>query len=110
MHRDAHNVLGERDLAGLVIVGADQAGHGMVGVEDGVLDQRLHGLEAAPASHHGIAFSAVLGGGVGADHEVLQQSEGGDRGLELRIGPGIGRRLADVLGGEGKPGSAGSPG
>ena len=75
----------------------------MVGIDDLVLDQRLHGLEAAPAGHHGVAVPAIVIGLTGPDDEVLQQAEGGDRGLELGVGPGIGRGLADILGGEDEP-------
>ncbi len=85
----------------------------MVGVERLVPYERLHGLEAAPADDHGIAPDAVRTGLLGPDDEVLQQAEGGDGGLELGVGPGIGRGLADVLGGEagraGYPGSAARP-
>ena len=105
------NFFRERDFAGLDVAGFDQAGHGMVGVEHFVLDQCLHGLEAAAAGDHGIALgvdlsrtrSKILAGSVDPVDEAFQQSEGGDRGLELGIGLGVGRRLADVLGGEGEP-------
>ena len=111
VHGDAHDVLGERDLAGLGIPGPDLAGHRTVGIEHAVLDQRLHGLEAAPAGDHGIALAASLSRTrsgirirlVRPDDQVLQQVESGDRGLERGVGLGVGRGLADVLGGEGEP-------
>ena len=81
----------------------DEAGHGMAGIENLVLDQRLHGLEAASTGDHGIAVGVFRVGSIAADDEVFQQAEGGDRGLELGVGPGIGRGLADVLGGEREP-------
>ena len=114
MHGDAHDILGERDLAGLAIPRPDLTGYGVVGIEHIVLDQRLHGLEAAAAGDHGIALgsrlspwlagrgrlprSGILAGLVDPDDEVFQKAEGGDRGLEFGVGPGIGRCLADVLG------------
>ena len=100
VHGDSHDILGERDFSGIGIPGSDLAGHGMVGIDHAVLDQRLHGLQATPAGDHGVAVGAVFVGSIDSDDEVLQQAEGGDRGLELGVGPGIGRRLADVLGGE----------
>ena len=104
VHGDAHDVLGERDLAGLGVAGPDLAGHRTVGVERLVLDQRLHGLQAAPAGDDGVAFGAVLVRLVGADDQILQQAEGGDRSLQLGVGPGIGRGLADILRREREPG------
>ena len=77
------------------------------------LDQRSHGLEAEPVANGGKAVGAVFSGTIGADDEVFQQSEGGDRGLELGIGLGVEWRLADLRGGEGArgfPGRAGSLG
>ena len=100
MHGDANDVLGERDFAGRDALGLDQAGHGMVGIEHAVVGQRLHGLQAAAAGDHGIAVVRL--GAFGADDKVLQQPEGGDGGLELGVGLGIGRRLADILGGKGE--------
>ena len=107
VHGDAHDVLRERDLAGLDVAGLDQAGHGMVGADRAVGGQFLQGLEAAPAGDNGV--TAVFDGTVCADDEVLQQSERGDRSLELGVGPGIGRGLADVLGGEREPGERDLP-
>ena len=109
VHRDADVILGERDFTGLDIAGLDQEGHGMIGIEDTVFDLRLHGFEASPAGDHGIALGAVTVRAVGADDEVFEQSERGDRGLELCIGLGIGRRLAHVLGGEGEPAQGNFP-
>ncbi len=88
---DTDHVLRERELAGIDIVGEDQARHGMVGVEYGLFDQRLHGLEAVPAGDDGIAVSAVRIGLTDRNDEVFQRSEGGDRGFEFGIGQGIGR-------------------
>ena len=103
VHGDADDVLGERELGRLDVPGLDQAEHRMVGIEDAVLDQRLHGLEAAPAGDDGEALGAVLVGLVHADDQVLKQAEGGDGGLEFRVRPGVGWGLADVLGGEREP-------
>ena len=103
VHGDADDVLGERELGGIGVAGPDLAGHRMVGIEHLVLDQRLHGLQAAPAGDHGEALRVILTRVIGADHEVLQQPEGGDGGLERSVGLRIGRRLADVLGGEREP-------
>ena len=36
-------------------------------------------------------------GVIGADDHVLQQAEGGNGSLELGVGTGIGRGLADIL-------------
>ena len=88
----------------------------MIRFEDAVGGQRLHGLEAAAAGDHGIALGAdlsprlggrgrlprsgILSRAVRADDEVPQQPEGGDGGLELGVGLGIGRRPALVFGGE----------
>ncbi len=103
VHRDPHDILRERDLAGVVTVGSNQTGDGVVCIDRILLDQRLHGSEAAPAGDHGVAVGSVLSRLIGADDEVLQQSEGGDRGLELDVGAGIGRGLADILGGKCEP-------
>ena len=72
------DILGERDLARRGITVPDLAGHKMAGIENLLLDQRLHGLEAAPAGDHGIPVGASLVGLVRADDQVLQQAEGGD--------------------------------
>ena len=61
VHGDADEVLGEREFGGLGVPGPDLAGHGMVGVQHLVLDQRLHGLEAASAGDHG-ELPGVRGG------------------------------------------------
>ena len=102
--------LGEREFGRLDVPGLDQAGHGVVGIEHVVVDQRLHGLEAAPAGDHGEALDAVFVGLVRPDHQVLQQAEGGDGGLELGIGPGVGRGSCGRSGGRARAGSAGFPG
>ena len=103
VHGDADDILGELEFGGLDLRRLDQAGHGMAGIENLVLDQRLYGLEAASAGDHGIALGAILFfRPIGADDQIFEQSEGGDRGLELGVGPGVGRRPADVLGGERK--------
>ena len=93
VHGDADDVLGERDLFGVDLAGQDLAGHGAVRVDGPVLGQRLQGLEAASAGDDGVASVAVL-----ADDEVLEEPERGDRGLELGVGLGAGRRPADVPG------------
>ena len=51
-----------------------------------VIDQGLHGLEAALAGDNGETIAAILGGFVDADRQVLQQAEGGDGILELGVG------------------------
>ena len=109
VHRDADDVLGERDFAGLDAVPLHLAGHRMVGVDRAVTGQFLHGLEAASAGDHGVALGAVLIGLVGPDDQVLQQVDGGDRRLELGVGAGVGRGLADVLGGQRKQGERDLP-
>ena len=53
---------------------------------------------AADTGDHGVAIVFVI-----TDHQVFEQAEGGDRGLEFGVGPGIGRGLADILGGEREP-------
>ena len=98
VHGDADDVLGERDLLCVDLAGQDLAGHGAVGIDGPVLGQRLQGLEAASAGDDGVAPVAVL-----ADDEVLQEPERGDRGLELGVGLGAGRRPADVPGGGEEP-------
>ena len=109
VHRHADDVLGERDFSGLGIPGPDLAGHRMVGVEHLVLGQRLHGPKAASAGDHGEAFGARLIRVIGADDEIFEQPEGGDGSLELGVGAGIGRGLADILGGEREPGERDLP-
>ena len=47
VHGDADDILGQRNLAGLDTLGLHHAGHRVVGIEDAVLDQLLHGPEAA---------------------------------------------------------------
>ena len=108
VHGDADDVLGQRQLGGLDLAGPDLAVHGTVGVERAILDQRLHGLEAAPARDHGVGSVVIVGIG-GADDEVLQQAEGGDRSLELGVGLRVGRGLADVLGREREAGKRDLP-
>ena len=109
MHGDAHDVLGQRELGGPGIPGPDLAGHGIVGVQHAVLDERLHGLEAAPAGGHRETLGAVFGGLVRPDDEVLQQPEGGDGGLERVVVLRIGQGLADVLGRGGELGERDLP-
>ena len=109
MHRHADDVLGEREFGRLGVSRPDLAGHRMVCIEHLVLDQRLHGLEAAAAGDHGETLAAIFIRLVGSDDQVLQQVEGGDRGLERGVGLRIGRGLADVLGGEREPGERNLP-
>ena len=59
VHGDADDILGEGDLGGLDIAVPDQAGHGMVGIEYAVHDQRLHDLKAPSAGNHGITLDAI---------------------------------------------------
>ena len=100
MHGYADDVLGERDLFGIAVPGTNQARHGMVGIDLPFGGQGLQGREATSACDHGMALGAVVAGFGGADNEVLEQAERGDRRLDLRIGEGVGRGLPDVLGGE----------
>ena len=107
MHGDADDVLRQRQLARPVRIGGDQAGHRVVGIDRAVLGQRLHGREAAAAGDHGIG--AGIGGAVDADDQVLEEAMGGDGGLHLGLGDGIGRRLAHVLGRKRQPGERNLP-
>ena len=99
VHRDADDVLGERQLAGVAVRG-DLAGHPMVGIERAVLGQRLQCREAASAGDDGEALGAVAIGIVGAGDEVLQQAVRLDGGHELGLGELVGGGLAHVLGRE----------
>ena len=99
VHRDADDVLGERQLARVAVRGA-LAGHQMVGVERAVLGERLQCREAAPAGYDGEPFCAVRAGIVGAGDEVLQQAVRLDGGDGLGLGEIVGRGLAQVLGRE----------
>ena len=78
MHGDADDVLGERDLAGIHVPGPDLAGHRMVGIDGAFPGQLLQGLEAAAPGDDGMGSGTVRVFRVGADDEVLQQSEGGN--------------------------------
>ena len=100
MHGDADDVLGERDLFGIAVPGTNQAGHGMVRIDLPFSGQGLQGCEAASACDNGVTLGPVVAGFGGADNEVLEKAERGDRRLDLRIGEGAGRSLPDVLGGE----------
>ena len=99
VHRDADDVLSERQLAGVAVRG-DLARHRMVGIERAVLGQRLQRREAAPAGDDGEAYGAVAIGIVGAGDEVLQQAVRLDRGHKLGLGELVGGGLAHVLGRE----------
>ena len=90
VHRDADDVLGERELA-CIAVCRDLAGHRMVGVERAVVCERLQRREAASAGDDGEAFDAVRVRAVGAGDEVLQQPVGLDGRLELDLGEAVGR-------------------
>ncbi len=97
VHRDAHDVLRERQLA-RVAVRRDLAGHRMKSVEPVFLNERDEGREAAAAGDDGEALGAVRGGLVGADDEVFQQAVRLDGRDELGVGGLVGRGLAHVLG------------
>ena len=99
VHGDAHDVLRERELAGIAVRG-DLARHRMVGIEGAVPGERLQRREAPSAGHDGIALGAVLGGIVGAGDEVLEQPVRLDGGHELGLGEFVGGGLAHVLGRE----------
>ena len=99
VHRDADDVLGERQLAGVAVRG-DLAGHRMVGTERAVLGERLQRRKAASAGDDGEALGAVAIGIVGAGDEILQQTVRLDGGHELGLGEGVGGGLAHVLGRE----------
>ena len=68
VHRDADDVLRERELARIAVRG-DLARHRMVGVERAVLGERLQGREAASAGDDGEAVGPVFGRIVGAGDE-----------------------------------------
>ena len=97
VHGHAHDVFCQGQLPG-VAVGGDAAGHRQAGLDGAGLGQRLERRETPPAGHDGEALrvAAVFG----ADDEVLQQAVGLDGGSELRLGRGVGRGLAHVLGRE----------
>ena len=100
MHGYADDVLGERDLFGIGVPGANQARHGVIGRDLAFGGKGLQGSEATSAGDHGMALDAVVAGFGGADNEILEKAERGDRRLDLRIGEGVGRGPSDVLGGE----------
>ena len=102
VHRDAHDVLRERELAGVAVRG-DFAGYRVIGVQRAVLSERLERREAAPAGDDGEALDAVRVRLVGPHDEVLQQVVLGDGGPELGLGRLVGRGLAHVLGREREP-------
>ena len=102
VHRDAHDVLGKRQLAGITVRG-DLAGHRMIGIERAVPGERLQRREAAAAGDDGEALGAVVVRVVGAGNEVLQQAVGLDGRLELLFSEVVGRGLAHVLGREREP-------
>ena len=85
---DHRQGLAERQCAGREAVAYSKATEGLP-----PLDQRSHGFEEVPVSDGGKAVGAVFSGPIGADDEVFQQSEGGDRGLELGVGLGAGGGL-----------------
>ena len=99
VHRDADDVLRERQLARIAVRG-DLARHRMVGIERAVLGERLQCREAAPAGDDGEALGAVAIRIVGAGDEVLQQAVGLDGCHELGLGELVGGGLAHVLGRE----------
>ena len=98
VHRHAHHVLGEGELAVDRAVADDPAGDGMVGLENAVPGEVVEGGEAAGAGDDGVVLAAVLAGSDGACHEVLEQPVGGDRGLELGESGLAGLGPADVGG------------
>ena len=103
MHRAVADILGERDLAGDRTAGLEQAGHGPARIENALFGERVEHRQAASAGDHGEAFVALGIGIVGADDQVLEQAMGPDRGLQPSQVGGIGRRLAHILGRQGKP-------
>ena len=78
-----------------------------MGADRAVLGERLQGREAAAAGDHSIGAVGIVS--LGAGDQVLQQTVGGDRRLDLGIGAGVGRGLADVLGREREPGERDLP-
>ena len=97
VHGDAHDVLRERQFAG-VVVRSDPAKHGVIGVERAFLGQRVQRCEAPSAGHDGEALIALVVGAVGAGDEVLQKTVGADGGRELVLGGFVRRGLAHILG------------
>ena len=98
MHRHAHHVLGQRQLAVDGAVADDPAGDGMVDGEHAVLGEVVERGEPAGAGDDGVVLAAVLAGSDGACHEVLKQPVGGDGGLEFGEGGLAGLGPADVGG------------
>ena len=62
--------------------------------------QRLHRSQPPAAGDHRIAPGAIRAGSHGTGNQVLQQTVGCDRGLELGEGRSVGRRLAHIAGRE----------
>ena len=78
-----------------------------MGADRAVLGQRLQGCEAAAAGDHGIGAVGIVS--LAAGYQVLQQAVGSDGRLDLGIGAGVGRGLADVLGREREAGERDLP-
>ena len=98
VHGDADYVLGERELAVGGTVVDDPAGDGMVGGQHAIAGEVAERVEPAAAGDDGVVLAAVLAGSDGACHEVLEQSVGGDGGLELGEGGLAGLGPADIGG------------
>ena len=98
VHGRAHGVFHERQLGGVVSVGDDVAGNGMIGRDSALVGQRLERRQAPPAGDDLVAGLVFGIGGVGTDQEIFQQPVGGDGRLELLERRALGRRLPHVLG------------
>ena len=86
VHGGADTVLGQRNFFGRHDILDHAAGHGVVLVQRAFGGQRLHRGKPPPTGDHRVAPGAILAGSHGTGNQVLEQSVGGDRGLELGEG------------------------
>ena len=100
MHGGADTVLGQRNFFGRHDTVDHAAGHGVILVQRALGGQRLHRSQPSAAGDHRVARGAVRAGSYGTGNQVLEQTVGGDRGLELGEGRSVGRRLAHIAGRE----------
>ena len=100
VHGGADTVLGQRNFFGRHDSADHAAGHGVILVQRALGGQRLHRGQPPPAGDHRVTPGAIRAGFHGTGNQVLEQTVGCDRGLELGEGRSVGRRLAHIAGRE----------